>query len=56
MILLLDISRVKEIKKNELFKTTIQFTPTRSGPQKLMVDLDCDEMMDVKGFLNITVN
>ncbi|XP_078275341.1 protein-glutamine gamma-glutamyltransferase 2-like [Rhinoraja longicauda] len=48
--------KVKEIKTNEVFKTEFHFTPMRSGLRRLMVDFDCDKIMDVKGFLNITVN
>ncbi|XP_067856722.1 protein-glutamine gamma-glutamyltransferase 2-like [Heptranchias perlo] len=46
---------VREIKVNETTTVTVQFTPKRMGPRKLLVDFDCNRIKDVKGFKNITV-
>ncbi|XP_067904886.1 protein-glutamine gamma-glutamyltransferase 2-like [Heterodontus francisci] len=46
---------IHEIKTNETINLQIQFTPKRPGSRKLMVDFDCNQMKDVKGFQNITV-
>ncbi|XP_078275451.1 protein-glutamine gamma-glutamyltransferase 2-like [Rhinoraja longicauda] len=47
--------RQQEIKPNHVFTMNIQFTPTKVGLRKLMVDFDCNRMTDVKGFQNIYV-
>ncbi|XP_051887118.1 protein-glutamine gamma-glutamyltransferase 2-like [Pristis pectinata] len=47
--------RVGEIKANDEIAFKVQFIPHKSGLRKLMVDLDCNRMKDVKGFKNVVV-
>ncbi|XP_038659009.1 protein-glutamine gamma-glutamyltransferase 2-like isoform X1 [Scyliorhinus canicula] len=47
--------KINRIDANQTIKMPVEFIPSKAGPRKLMVDFDCKEMTDVKGFKNITV-
>lgn len=44
-----------DVKPNALAKVTCDFTPKKPGERKLLVDIDCDLMQNLKGSLKIDV-
>ncbi|XP_043566126.1 protein-glutamine gamma-glutamyltransferase 2-like isoform X1 [Chiloscyllium plagiosum] len=48
-------TKVHEIGPQQTLKLQLEFTPTKTGPRKLMVDFDSAKLKDMKGFKNLTV-